>query len=190
MFAYCNNNPVKYKDVDGYILTTCVDDANPTNDFFDDKLGGPGTGEGHYHYKVNFSIATRSSLTKGGLYNCGVETNSYVTAPTSTNTGTNATTNLYRAMSPAEANDVLTNNKFLPYDYAMEEKWFATNVDDAGRWGDIFYPDGNYNILQVNVNTNSLDSMYHVVRLDGIGEAYCSSLDVLSSSVNFIKKVK
>ena len=48
------------------------------------------------------------------------------------------TTNLYRVMSEAEYDSVMTHGKFVSYERAMEEKWFATTQEDATKWADIF----------------------------------------------------
>ncbi len=93
-------------------------------------------------------------------------------------------------MSQAECDSVIQNQKFVEYDYAMEDKWFATTKDNAIRWGNTFYPDGNYAILEVEVDTNSLSNMYYRDFLDNIGPAYCASLDVLGNSICSIKRVK
>ena len=60
-----------------------------------------------------------------------------------TGKGGSGTTKLYRAMSQAEYDSVIQNQKFVPYDLAMEDKWFATTLENATKWGDIFYPDEN-----------------------------------------------
>ncbi len=103
--------------------------------------------------------------------------------------GESGTTKLYRSMSQAEYDSVIKNQKFVPYDLAMEDKWFATTQENATKWGDIFYPDGNYRIIEVEVDTNSLNKMYHVDYLDNIGPAYCSPLDILEESIRSIKGV-
>ncbi len=85
MFAYCNNSPINFVDFGGDILQSFIDDGNDINDFFDDVLGGAGPGgSGSYHYKVDFSIAARSTITNGGLHNCGVQTYGYTTSPMDT----------------------------------------------------------------------------------------------------------
>lgn len=108
----------------------------------------------------------------------------------STVNGGSNTTKLYRVMSEAEYQSVITNGKFVPYDMAMEEKWFATSADDAAKWANSFYPDGNYRMIEVHVDTNSLSQMYFSPKLDNIGPAYCSSLEVLENAIQTIKVVK
>ena len=104
--------------------------------------------------------------------------------------GDSKTTNLYRVMSEAEYSSVMSNGKFVSYDRAMEEKWFATTQDDATKWANIFYPDGDYRMVEVSINTNYLQEMYYNQFLDNIGPAYCSSLEVLEKAIKSIKGVK
>ena len=97
---------------------------------------------------------------------------------------------LYRVMSEAEYDSVMSNKKFLPYSKAMEEKWFATTKSDASKWGNIFYPDGKYKMVEVDIDKSYLSKMYKSQCLDGIGPAYCSSLKVLEDAIISIKGLK
>lgn len=90
-------------------------------------------------------------------------------------------------MSQAEYDSVYQNQGFVPYDQAMEEKWFATTQSDAMKWGNIFYPDGDYKILEVEVYNNALADMFYSPHLDNIGPAYCFSLDVLKNAIKQIR---
>ncbi len=91
-------------------------------------------------------------------------------------------TKLYRVMSDAEYQSIINNGgKFSTYDRAMEEKWFATSPEDAAKWAEKFYPDGRYRMIEVDVPTDSLNQMYQVGRLDGIGPAYSGGIDFLNS---------
>jgi hypothetical protein len=91
---------------------------------------------------------------------------------------------LYRVMSDAEYQSIIDNGgKFSKYDNAMEEKWFATTPEDAAKWADMFYPDGQYRLIEITVPTDSLKKMYQVNRLDGIGPAYCGGIDYQNTSM-------
>lgn len=35
----------------------------------------------------------------------------------------------------------------MPFDRAMEEKWYATTQEDALKWAKIFYQDGNFKMI-------------------------------------------
>ncbi len=91
-------------------------------------------------------------------------------------------TKLYRVMSDAEYQSIINNGgKFSTYDRAMEEKWFATSPEDAAKWAEKFYPDGRYRMIEVEVPTDSLNQMYQVGKLDGIGPAYSGGIDFFNS---------
>lgn len=69
----------------------------------------------------------------------------------------------------------------------MEEKWFATSMEDAEAWASHFYPDGNYRMVEIEVNTSSLSDMYYNEYLDGIRPAYCSPLGVINEAIHSLK---
>lgn len=50
--------------------------------------------------------------------------------------------------------------------------------------------DTEYRIIEVEVFSEGLDEMYYQRNLDNIGEAYCSSLELLKRIVYSIKVVK
>ncbi len=100
------------------------------------------------------------------------------------------TTKLYGVMSNEEYQSLMSNGMFTPYDMAMEDKWFATTQADAEEWAKYFYPDGNYRMVEIEVNTDSLSYMYYNSYLDGIGPAYCSPIDILNKAIQIIKGIK
>ena len=93
-------------------------------------------------------------------------------------------------MSQAEYDSVMANNKYIYYARAMEEKWFATSATDAVKWANIFYPDGNYKMVEVVVDSNFLSEMYYNAHLDNIGPAYCASLELLEKAIISISGVQ
>ena len=93
-------------------------------------------------------------------------------------------------MSEAEYDSVISNKKFIPYDRAMEEKWFATSQEDALSWASLFYPDGDFKMIEIEVDTSGLSEMYYSQHLDNIGPAYCSSLKLLEKIIKKIKGVE
>ncbi|HWS44193.1 MAG TPA: hypothetical protein VN421_14045, partial [Pseudoflavonifractor sp.] len=95
---------------------------------------------------------------------------------------------LYRVMSDAEYQSIINNGgKFSPYDRAMEEKWFAISSEDAVKWAEKFYPDGQYRMIEIEVPIDSLNQMYRVEKLDGIGPAYSGGIDFLNSIMKGLK---
>ncbi len=99
------------------------------------------------------------------------------------------TTTFYRVMSEGEYSSLMENKKFMPYELAMEEKWFATNQVDASKWAEVFYPDGKYRMIELEIYNKNMSKMYYVAKLDDIGPAYCSSLDVINDSIKSIREV-
>jgi hypothetical protein len=94
-------------------------------------------------------------------------------------------------MSQDELNAILQNgNKFSSYDYAMEQKWFATTQSHAAQWGNLFYPGGTYRMVEIKVPTNALSQFYFSAKLDGIGPAYCGEIDFVNSILKGIKIIQ
>ena len=100
------------------------------------------------------------------------------------------TVTLYRVMSSQEFDSLMENQEFLPYDMAMEEKWLTTTPENAVKWAELFYPDGNYKLVELEVDSQGLDNMFYSENLDNIGSAYCSPIDVLNEYLKSIKEVK
>lgn len=44
----------------------------------------------------------------------------------------------------------------------------------------MFYPDGQYRMIEITIPTDSLKEMYQVNNLDGVGPAYCGGIDFLN----------
>ena len=95
MFAYCNNNPVKFVDYGGDVLETCLEDADPTNDFMEDVMGG-----GTYNYGVDLSVAARSLSFGNGLLSCGYSSYGYTTPAYRTSGGSSKTYQTYTKTNP------------------------------------------------------------------------------------------
>ena len=66
----------------------------------------------------------------------------------------------------------------------MEQKWFATTIEDAKAWQKLFYLSGPSEIIQVTVKKVALDYFFFQEHLDNIGPAYCASVELL----NFVVK--
>ena len=116
MFAYCRNNPVSRKDASGTADVSCyMGDDTPWDDLVSDRLSGGGGGsyafaynpiDAGYRYGVDLSIAARSSVVHGGIYN-----NGYVAYSTHINpVGAVASS----VSSPNGALGNRTQNTFLP----------------------------------------------------------------------------
>ena len=68
MFAYCNNNPIRFVDYTGEFVEVFLDDADDALGFLE-LLGVGACGGGTYHYAVDLSHASRSSVWGNPLLN-------------------------------------------------------------------------------------------------------------------------
>ena len=87
MFAYCLNDPVNRADAGGYKSFKKEDEINDGDKHFNDVTGGGGG----YYYCVDLSLAARSPIMSGGVYNYGYVHSGY-SAPVYGNGGGNANT--------------------------------------------------------------------------------------------------
>jgi len=95
---------------------------------------------------------------------------------------------LYRAVSEAESISIISNNySFVPYEFAIEKKWFATCLTHAEKWAEWFYTDGVYRIIEIVVLRESLKYMFYLKMLDNIGPAYAADINLLSKIVREVK---
>ena len=85
MFSYCQSNPVRFYDPHGHSVHVFDDDPSDIDyDGIVDAGGGGTSTSGYayainpidagYHYGVDFSMASNSSLTTGGIYGNGYTT--------------------------------------------------------------------------------------------------------------------
>ena len=76
---------------------------------------------------------------------------------------------LYRAASKAETLALRESGYiFTPYEYAMSQKWFATSIQNARKWGSLFYPDEIYEVIEITIPCKALNYMFYVEMLDNI----------------------
>ena len=93
-------------------------------------------------------------------------------------------------MSGGEYNSLMKNGNFQPYDKAMEGKWFATNPENAAKWGETFYPNGDFKMVEVTVPKSSLEGMYYGGnKLDGIGSVYYAERDYINQVLMSIRGI-
>jgi len=97
---------------------------------------------------------------------------------------------LFRAMCDAEYLSIVKNgNSFVPYEWALEKKWFAVCIDHAKKWANWFYPAGVYKILEITVLKETLRYMFFVKMLDNIGPAYSADVALLNLIVRRLRLV-
>ena len=93
------------------------------------------------------------------------------------------TTTLYRAVSPAEAAQVLENGTFQAGANSLGGKWFATTAEHAAAWGRAMYGSQPFTVLEAQIPTSSVRGMMQVGKLDGIGPAVYAELEQLGGAV-------
>jgi RHS repeat-associated protein len=97
-------------------------------------------------------------------------------------TATEDTVPLYRAVDEGEFKDAVGSQEFRAGPNSMEGKWFAEQPSDALQWGQEFYGEEPFRVLQTNVPKGYADSMFSNPNLDGIGPArYADDLGPLNS---------
>ena len=97
---------------------------------------------------------------------------------------------LFRVVSEAEYTSIVDNsNSFVFYEWAIEKKWFATNLEHAKKWAKWLYSNGIYKIVEAVVLSESLKYMFYVKMLDNIGPAYAADIELLNKIVRRIRLV-
>ena len=95
---------------------------------------------------------------------------------------------LFRAMCDTEYVSIVNNdNTFVPYEWALEKKWFAVCHDHAEKWANWFYPDGIYRIIEIAVLKEALKYMFYLKLLDNIGPAYSADVALLNMIVRRLR---
>ncbi|MFT4284255.1 MAG: RHS repeat-associated core domain-containing protein [Protaetiibacter sp.] len=101
----------------------------------------------------------------------------------------NASTTLYRSVSQAELDDLLSTGAFRAGANSLEGKWFAESASSAVRWGGLLNSDGA--VIATRVPKGYADSLLRIDSLDGIGAArYADDLDLLNKLLKGIGVVK
>ena len=97
---------------------------------------------------------------------------------------------LFRVICDAEYISIVENNdSFEEYEWAMELKWFATCLEHAKKWGNLFYPNGDCNIIEVTLLKESLKYMFYLKFLDNIGSAYAANAELLNKIIRRIRLI-
>lgn len=87
-------------------------------------------------------------------------------------------TRVYRAVSEAEYQDVLSSGVLRQGPNTMEGKWFADSLEGAKDNGNGLFPDGNFRLIEVDVPDNAA-SLFKLENLDGHGPArFLHNLDL------------
>ena len=95
--------------------------------------------------------------------------------------GTSASKTLFRAVGEEECKQILKTGTFKIGPNSLEGKFFAENIKDAQKWGDLLNGFGKSKIIEVKIPQKIADQMIRWERLDGIGSARYGSLDQLNN---------
>ena len=89
---------------------------------------------------------------------------------------------LFRAVAPAELEDVARFGGFRPGPPSFQGKWFAERLDDAEAWGKSLQRlfGERHQIIQVDVLDSVAAEMYRLANLDGIGPARFADEELLA----------
>ena len=98
---------------------------------------------------------------------------------------------LYRTISEVEYGEIMVNKKFSTIPGAMLDKWFSTKIEDAHAWGRKMDFGKNYKIIEITLPEPLVDKLFYGgPNLDGIGPAYCASLEVINEYSSTIKLIE
>jgi hypothetical protein len=97
------------------------------------------------------------------------------------------TTTLYRAVSPAEYEQLISTNTFQAGPNSLGGKFFAETAEHAAEWGTQLESSGNFQVIQVEFPKDVADSLMRWEKLDGIGPARYGELNVINAAKPLIK---
>lgn len=102
-------------------------------------------------------------------------------------TSTGREVRLFRTMSTEEYQSITDNNNtFIPYDFAMEMKWFAKREEDCKEWArrlEMLGEGESRVFVAITVLKKALSFMFYSEKLDGVGAAYSADVDLLNKIV-------
>ncbi len=91
------------------------------------------------------------------------------------------TVTLYRAVSEAEFQQLMSTGRFETAPHALEGKFFAECAEDAAIWGEVLEGAGRYRIIEVALSASVANELLRWERLDGIGPARYAELSQLEA---------
>jgi RHS repeat-associated protein len=94
------------------------------------------------------------------------------------------TTTLYRAVSHAEAADLLETGAFRagPNSFATG-KWFAESAEHAAQWGTRLEGADNFQVIETQLPRSAAEKLMRLERLDGIGPARFGTFEHLEGAL-------
>jgi hypothetical protein len=100
--------------------------------------------------------------------------------------------NIYRAISCEEKLSIEKSLAFIPHADHMAGKWFAEKIDDAAKWGRLFYnwDKKPFFIVLIQLPKHIAELMIKHPRLNGIGPSRYAEGDVLKNVNESILKIE
>ena len=194
MFAYCGNNPVMRQDSEGNfwdiafdivslgasIVEVWVNPADPLA-----WAGLAGDAIDLIPFVTGVGEVTRAVKTIDKVSDVVETVDDVHDTLNVVDNSSDALTTLYRSVSDAEAEDILTTGRFNLLPGGMESKQFGFDLDETrqfGRWV------GQNKIASANIPTNMLNQFYKVgvdtsIFRTGTLTVYGDQLDVLNRAV-------
>ncbi len=99
------------------------------------------------------------------------------------------TTSLYRAVSQAEYNQLMTTSTFQTSANSLTGKFFAESAADAAQWGTKLNGPGNFQVIEVQFPNSTANSFLRWPSLDGIGPARYGEIGPINAANPVIKPV-
>lgn len=167
----------------GKFTDITVHSGSAREDWLSTSLAVPALAAGIFYAPIVAPtvFATADVATMGTTLSTGT-----VIAAQAINTSSKVVT-LYRSMNESELVGIAKTNAFDD-GFNMSGKWFATNFEDASKWGAVM--GGNPRIVSMTIPKSMLESAYYSKKLDNIGPAYYFELDLLNSGFGKVTVVK
>ena len=102
--------------------------------------------------------------------------------------GAGGVTTLYRAMSNAEFQQLMTTGQFHAGPNSLGGKWMAETLPHALRWGRVL-EGATFRVVEIQVRSSAAGSFLRTPRLDGIGPARYAELHQINSAIVKISEV-
>jgi len=126
-------------------------------------------------YKKGYEISANVILVAEGLLRIGTWIAGRGAA--------SGVTRLYRAVGPAEFEQLMKTGKFAAGPNSLGGKFFAETAEHAAAWGEKMMGTGNFRIITADVPTRAASQFMRWSRLDAIGPAVHAELEQLEGAI-------
>jgi hypothetical protein len=95
---------------------------------------------------------------------------------------------MFRAISYAELQDILTSGVLRPGPPSFQGKWLAETIENAAEWGRGLYSGTQFHLIEVEIEDALVATLFRLTNLDGIGPARFADISDLPGVI-FIGEV-